>query len=116
MSNYGKMTIQDVENINGENSFRCMSNKTRELFRCALSEALDLKIHKIEEEVKNIKTPPPSKRHKIQMNRLFRERVGGSFLPFPEEDNLYERVRSKVVIKLKINDFIDRRKKRKRAR
>jgi len=35
------------------------------------------------------------------MNRLFRERVGGSFLPFPEVENLYERVLSKLVIKLK---------------
>ena len=45
--------------------------------------------------------PEPSKRHKIRMNRLFRERVGGSFLPFPEVENLYERVLSKLVIKLK---------------
>ncbi len=54
--------------------------------------------------------PPISKQYKIQMNRLFRERVGGSFLPFPEEDTLYERVRSKLVIKLKINGFLDNRK------
>ncbi len=86
--NYGKMTNQDVENINNKDFFAGISNEKRELFKRALSEALDLKIHKIEEEVKNIKTPPPSKRHKIQMNRIFRERVGGSFLPFPEEDNV----------------------------
>ena len=58
----------------------------------------------------DIEVPPPSKRHKIRMNRLFRERVGGTFLPFPEADNFYERVRSKLVIKLKINEFSDRRK------
>ena len=86
--NYGKMTNQDVENINNKDFFAGISNEKRELFKRALSEALDLKIHKIEEEVKNIKTPPPSKRHKIQMNRIFRERVGGSFLLFPEEDNV----------------------------
>ena len=69
-----------------------------------------------EEETKNIEILLPSKSHKIQMNRLFRERVGGTFLPFPEVDNFYERVRSKLVIKLKINEFFDRRKKRRRIR
>ena len=92
-----------------------MSNENRELFKRALSDAADFEIRKIEEEIKDMEIPPPSKRHKIRMNRLFRERVGGSFLPFPEEDNLYERVRSKLVIKLKINEFFDRREKRRRA-
>ena len=41
-----------------------------------------------------------SHRHKIIMNRLFRERVGGKFLPYPEVDNLFEKARSWVVIKL----------------
>ena len=58
-----------------------------------------------------IELPPLSKRHKIRMNRLFRERVGGTFLPFPEVDNFYERTRSKLVITLKINKISDRRKK-----
>ena len=69
-----------------------------------------------EEEINDIEVPPPSKRHKIRMNRLFRERVGGSFLPFPEEDTLYERIRSKFIIKFKVNEFLDRRKKRRRKR
>ena len=69
-----------------------------------------------EEEINDIELPPPSKRHKIRMNRLFRERVGGSFLPFPEEDTLYERIRSKFIIKFKVNEFLDRRKKRRRKR
>ena len=64
-----------------------------------------------EDKIKDIELPPPSKRHKIRMNRLFRERVGGSFLPFPEVDCFYERIRSKIVVKLKINEFIDRCKK-----
>ena len=71
------------------------------------------------QDIKNVcdkETPPPSKRHKIRMNRLFRERVGGSFLPFPEVDNLYERLRSKLVIKLKINEFFDHQKKRRHRR
>jgi len=110
MSNYIKITKQDVENINDEDFFEGMSNENRELFKRALSEAADSEIRRIEEEIKGMDIPPPSKRHKIRMNRLFRERVGGSFLPFPEEDNFYERVRSKLVIKLKINEFFNRRK------
>ncbi len=116
MSNYSKITEQDVENINDGDFFEGMSNEKRELFKRALSEAENSKIRKIEEEIKDMEIPPPSKRYKIRMNRLFRERVGGSFLPFPEEDNLYERVRSKLVIKLKINEFSNRREKRGRAR
>ena len=66
--------------------------------------------------INEIELPPPSKRHKIRMNRLFRERVGSSFLPFPEVDCFYERVRSKIVVKLKINEFFDKCKERKRTR
>ena len=73
-------------------------------------------IQKQEEEIKDMELPPLSKRYKIRMNRLFRERVGGAFLPFPEEDTLYERARSKLVIKLKINERSARRKKRGRAK
>ena len=68
------------------------------------------------EKIEDIEIPPPSKRHKIRMNRVFRERVGGTFLPFPEVDNIYERVRSKLVIKLKINEISDRLKEGKRSR
>lgn len=93
-----------------------MSDESRELFMCALLEAADSEIRKIEEKIKDIEIPPPSKRHKIRMNRLFRERVGGSLLPFPEEDNFYERIRSKLVIKLRINELFDRRKKCRRAK
>ena len=39
-----------------------------------------------------------SLRHKIRMNRLFRDEFGSSFLPFPEADNIFERTRSKIVI------------------
>lgn len=57
--------------------------------------------------------PQYTRRHKLRMNRLFRERVGGSFLPFPEVDNAFERIRSKIVIKIKLNEFLDRRQKRR---
>ena len=115
MRNYRKIINQDVPNINDEDFFEGMSNENRALFKRALLDAVDSEIRKIEEEMKDIETPPPSKRHKIRMNRLFRERVGGTFLPFPEVDNFYERVRSKLVIKLKINEFFDRLQKRRRA-
>ncbi len=88
MSNYSKITNQEVENINNEDFFVGVSNESRELFKRALSEAIDSKIRIIEEEIKDVELPPPSKRHKMRMNRLFRECIGGASLPFPEEDNL----------------------------
>ena len=109
MSNYSKITKRDTENINDEVLSEDMKNENRELFKRALSEAIESKIRKIEEETKDMTIPPPSRRHKIRMNRLFRERARSAFLPFPEVDNLYERVRSRLVIKLKINDFFDRK-------
>ena len=115
MRNYRKIINQEVPNINDEDFFERMSNENRALFKRALLDAVDFEIRKIEEEMKDMEIPPPSKRHKIRMNRLFRERVGGTFLPFPEVDNFYERVRSKLVIKFKINQFFDHRKKRRRA-
>ena len=36
---------------------------------------------------------------KIKMNRLFREQVGINHAVHPEVDNVYERVRSKIVRK-----------------
>ena len=116
MSNYIKRTQPDVESTNDYDFFEGMSNKTRELFMRRLFDAEDAEICKIEAESKDMEIPPPSKRHKIRMNRLFRERVGGSFLPFPEEDNLYEKVRSRLVIKQKVHEFFYRRKNRRRKK
>ena len=55
------------------------------------------------EELKGTEDLQLSRGYKIRMNRLFREFVGGSFIPFPKEDNVYERVRSHIIIKLKLN-------------
>lgn len=110
MEDYSKIAKQDAENTNGEIFSESMSNENRELFRRALSDAMDLKIRKIEEKINDVELPQPSKRHKIRMNRIFRERVGGDFLPYPEADNFYEKVRSKVIVKLKINEVPDKRK------
>ena len=41
----------------------------------------------------------PSKRFKLNMNRLFREHVGGNYIPHPEVDNWFERARSWVVVR-----------------
>ena len=101
------------DDLNGEDFSSGNSNESRELFKRALSEALDSKIQDSEEKIKDMEMPGPSRRHKIRMNRLFRERVGGSFLPFPEADNIYERARSRFVIKFKINEISNRRKKRR---
>ena len=116
MEDYNKLTKPDIENTNGEIFSESMSNENRELFRRALSDAMDLKIRKIEEKINDIELPPPSKRYKIRMNRIFRERVGGNFLPYPEVDNFYEKVRSKVIVKLKINKILNRCEARRRER
>ena len=50
----------------------------------------------------NTESVEVSHRHKIRMNRLFRERVGGKFLPYPEVDNVFERTRSWFVVKLNL--------------
>ena len=69
-----------------------ISNKTTddtiELFKRLFAEALDKKFRELDEELKNVELPPPSRRHKVAMNRLFREQVGGSFIPYPDADNL----------------------------
>jgi len=116
MSNYAKTTNQDVENMDGEKLFENVKNENRELFKRALSEAVDSKISIIEEKNKDTEIPHPSKRHKIRMNRIFREHVRGHFLPFPEADNIYERIRSTLIVKLKINQFIGRREERGRKK
>ena len=58
----------------------------------------------VDGRTKNMEVLLPSRRYKLKMNRLFRERVGGLFLPYPEVDNIYEKVRSKIVKKLKYSN------------
>lgn len=116
MRNYVKTSKQDAEKINDEEIFEGSSNANRELFKRSLSEAMDIKLQKIEEENADIEVPSCRKRYKIRMNRLFRERAGGAFLPFPEADSLFERMRSKIIIKLKINEFLDRCKARRQEK
>ena len=113
MSNYSEDKEYGKANTDDEDVFADKPAEDMELLKRALSEVMETRIRKIEEETKDMDLPPHSRRHKIRMNRLFRERVGSSNLPFPEVDNIYERIRSKIVIKLKINEFLDRRKNRR---
>ena len=39
-----------------------------------------------------------SRKHKIRMNRIFRELLNSKTIPFPEVDCIYERFRSKIKI------------------
>ena len=82
MSDYNKIINRDAENINGENFFAGVSSENRELFKRALSEAMDSKMRKIEEEIKDIELP------KMRMDRPSRERIDGALLEFSEEENL----------------------------
>ncbi len=67
MNNYDRAT-----NINEKNISDGVSKDNRELFKRALSDGLSEKIDKALQECKDTELPPPSKRHKIRMNRLFR--------------------------------------------
>ena len=115
MGKYNKIKNQDLENTDDDDDlFGNMSEEDRNRFWRGVFADSDSELQQIEEEAKNMELLPYTRRHKLRMNRLFRERVGGSFLPFPEADNLFERVRSKIVIKLRINEFIARCKDRRR--
>ena len=65
-----------------------MQSGKLELFKRAISEAMDLKIQEIDEQISNVELPPLSKEYKAKMKRLFCEHNGGSVLPFPEQDNI----------------------------
>ncbi len=58
MNNYSEIAKQDIENSNAKDTFEGTSNEERELFKRAITEALNLKIRKIEEETKDIEIPP----------------------------------------------------------
>lgn len=43
------------------------------------------------------KTIITSKKHKVKMNRIFREEVGSENIPFSEVDSPFEKIRSRVL-------------------
>lgn len=54
MSNSSKIPEQDIENTNGKDFLEATSNDKLELFKRALLEAMESKIRKIEEDIKDI--------------------------------------------------------------
>ncbi len=88
----------DMDNQNTNTTDKISVQDNYELFK----EALDNATLEIEQDIEDIQYTP-SRKHKIRMNRIFRENVGGKFLPYPEVDSLYEKIRSRVIIKLKLN-------------
>lgn len=107
---------QNNENTNTENLIEGKTSENKEYFKRALTEAIEKKMREEETEMKDIEATPSTRRNRIRMNRWFREQVGASRVPFPEVDNVYERVRSKLIIKLRINKFLGSPKKRRRKK
>ena len=116
MKDYCKKAKKQIEDTADADLFDELSEGRLELFHSALIEEVYAQLQKFDKEAADIELLSPSKQHKIRMNRLFREHVGDTFLPFPEVDNFYEKVRSMLVIKLKINEFSHHRQKRKLSR
>ena len=116
MKDYIKKAKKQIEDTEDADLLDELSEDRLELFHSALIEEVYAQLQKFDKEAEDIELLSPSKRHKIRMNRLFREHIGDTFLPFPEIDNFYERARSTLVIKLKINKFSHHRQKRKLSR
>ena len=73
----------------GEKAMNCnrTTNDNLELFKRLLTDVVDEQFRELYEQSKDVELPPPSRRHQLEMNRLFREEVGGSFIPFPDVDD-----------------------------
>ena len=74
-----------------------MNQEPKDLFIQAINEKFDEELAQFDEPVE------VSDRHKIKMNRIFRELVQSKFLPYPEVDNFYERTRSWLIVKLHLS-------------
>ena len=84
MSNCNQKNNRDNETA--KKTFNGRSSENIELFKQALCEGLSRKFDRVAEAVDPSEIQPPSKRHKREMNRIFREIVGCSRVPYPEED------------------------------
>jgi len=60
-------------------------------------------------EIEKLPEAEFSRRHKIWSNRLFREIVRSDKIPYPEADHFLERLRSKLVVKLRLEKFFWRK-------
>ena len=114
MRKHRQKNKQEIEDTEDDDFFVFESDEVRERFLRILWESVD-KLPSIE-EADEPERPPATKRHMLRMNRLFRERFGGSFLPFPEADNFYQRARSKIIVKLRINKLMYRLEEHRRQR
>ena len=114
MRKHRKKTKQEIEGTEDDDFFVFESDEVRERFIQGLWESAD-KLPSIE-EADEMERPPATKRHMLRMNRLFRERIGSNFLPFPEADNFYQRARSKIIVKLRINKLMYRLEAHRRKR
>lgn len=72
-----KSCLQSIEQNNRQEEW--------DLFRQAVTEAME-KNWKQELSTSTSIPEAPSHRHKENMNRIFREQVGGSFQPYPNEN------------------------------
>ncbi|MBE6872257.1 MAG: hypothetical protein E7491_09975 [Ruminococcaceae bacterium] len=93
-----------IRNITAEKIFKNMPRESRKALGHALYEAVNEDVRKHVDEIAYAEKVQHSKQHKIKMNRLFRERIRSSFIPFPEVDNLYEKARGKLITKFKIKE------------
>ena len=59
---------------------------------------------------------PKSRRYKIRMNRVFREYGNDTYIPYPDVDSLYERVRSRMVKHFIIDRYIKHLEERKQEK
>ena len=107
MRKHRKKINQQIEDTEDDDFFVFESEEVRKRFIQKLWESVEPELPD-DEEIENMERPPATKQHKIRMNRLFRERIGSNFLPFPEADNFYQRARSKIIVKLRINKLMYR--------
>ena len=75
MSNYGQIKSQGVENITDDDVYENIPKELRILIKRAFSEAVQEDICDADEEVEDTEIHQYSRRHKIRMNRIFRERA-----------------------------------------
>ena len=112
-----KKTNQNIENTEDENFLDTTEEEKPDRFDELLLEVGKRIFLEAEPDMKDcadVEMPPLTKRHKRRMNRLFRERVGGKFIPHPDVDNFWERLRSRIIVKLRIHELQAKRKKRRR--
>lgn len=111
MKNDNLKSKREDDSRENENPLEDIPKEHRELIKYALKKMAIDEIRIIKKQTSDMELSPPSKRHKIHMNRFFREHIGSSFLPYPEVDHAYERIRSKIIRMLCPNALRKHRKK-----